>query len=170
LGKGNSSFFKQRGITILQGEIITKSRNTLKIFKKIFSRTSRPNSIKLNTNYPWVKGIQVYLDKGPDPLQRGDNNKNVKIGWGYLKILFSRTTGPSLARLGTNHPWVEGILVNSNEEDSPSPMGNNSKRVKMHRKNSKVFSRTSRRRSIKLGTNYPSSWMKGFQVVFFFFK
>jgi hypothetical protein len=27
--------------------------------KKIFfSRTSRPNSIKLATNYPWVKGIK----------------------------------------------------------------------------------------------------------------
>jgi hypothetical protein len=27
--------------------------------KKFFSRTSRPNSIILDTNYPWVKGIQV---------------------------------------------------------------------------------------------------------------
>jgi hypothetical protein len=49
------------------------------IFLKIFSRTSRPNSIKLGTNYPWVKGIQVYSNKGPCPLQRGDNHKNVKM-------------------------------------------------------------------------------------------
>jgi hypothetical protein len=28
-------------------------------FFKIFSRTSTPNSIKLGTNYPWVKEIQV---------------------------------------------------------------------------------------------------------------
>jgi hypothetical protein len=28
----------------------------------------------------------------------------VKTGWGYLKI-FSRTIGPILTRLGTNHPW-----------------------------------------------------------------
>jgi hypothetical protein len=34
----------------------------------------------------------------------GDNHKNVKMGWGHLKIFFSRTTGPILARLGTNHP------------------------------------------------------------------
>jgi hypothetical protein len=28
------------------------------------------------------------------PLQRGDNYKNAKIGWGHLKIFFSRTTAP----------------------------------------------------------------------------
>jgi hypothetical protein len=28
-------------------------------FLKIFARTSRPKSIKLGTNYLWVKGIQV---------------------------------------------------------------------------------------------------------------
>jgi hypothetical protein len=39
-------------------------------FLKIFSRTSRPKSIKLGTNYPWVKGIQVCSNKGPGPLQR----------------------------------------------------------------------------------------------------
>jgi hypothetical protein len=82
-----------------------KNENTLNFFKKIFSRTSRPNSIKLNTNYTLVKGIQVYSNKGPGPLQRGDNHKNVKMGWGYLKKkYFSRTTRPSLTRLGTNRP------------------------------------------------------------------
>jgi hypothetical protein len=29
------------------------------ILKKIFSRTSRPISIKLGTNHPWVKGILI---------------------------------------------------------------------------------------------------------------
>jgi hypothetical protein len=38
-----------------------------------------------------MKGIQVR----PVPFQRGDNHKNVKMGWGHLKI-FSRTTGPIL--------------------------------------------------------------------------
>jgi hypothetical protein len=51
-----------------------------------------------------MKGIQVCSNKGPGPLQRGDNYKNVKMGWGPLKI-FSRTTGPILTILGTNHPW-----------------------------------------------------------------
>jgi hypothetical protein len=60
----------------------------LKIF---FSRTSRPNSIKHCTNYPWMKGVRLCSG----PLQRGDNHKNIKIGWGHLKI-FSRTTGSIL--------------------------------------------------------------------------
>jgi hypothetical protein len=33
-------------------------------------------------------------NKGPSPLQRGDNHKNAKMGWGHLKIFFSRTTEP----------------------------------------------------------------------------
>jgi hypothetical protein len=67
-----------------------------------------PNSIKLGTNYPWVKGIQVSSNKGPSPLQRGDNYEIVKIVWGHLKI-FSRTIWPISTRLGTNHPCVKGI-------------------------------------------------------------
>jgi hypothetical protein len=58
--------------------------------KKIFSRTSRPISIKPGTNYPWVKGILNCSIQGPGPLQKGDNYKNAKIGWGHLKI-FQRT-------------------------------------------------------------------------------
>jgi hypothetical protein len=50
-----------------------------------------------------MKGIQDYSNEGPDPLQRGDNHKNIKIWWGHLKI-FSRTNGPIVTRLGTNHP------------------------------------------------------------------
>jgi hypothetical protein len=72
-----------------------------KFFKIFFFKTSRPNTIKLGTNYPWMKGIQFSLIKGPGPLQRGDNCTNVNMGWGHLKTLFSRT----LSRLGTNHPW-----------------------------------------------------------------
>jgi hypothetical protein len=30
----------------------------------------------------------------PEPLQRGDNYKNAKMGWVYLKIFFSKTTEP----------------------------------------------------------------------------
>jgi hypothetical protein len=50
----------------------------------------------------------------------------------------------------------ERIKVCSKEGDSPSPRGDNSERVKMHRKFLNIFfSRTSRPKSIKLGTNYP---------------
>jgi hypothetical protein len=62
--------------------------------KKIFSRTSRPISINLGTNYPWVKGNQNYTNKGPGSPQRGDNHKTTKLVWGHLKIFFSRTTEP----------------------------------------------------------------------------
>jgi hypothetical protein len=81
--------------------------NFLKIF---FSRTTWSNWIKLGTDYPWVKGIRLYSNKGSCPLQRRDNHKNIKIGWGHSKT-FSRTTWPILTRLGTNHPWVKGIQV-----------------------------------------------------------
>jgi hypothetical protein len=31
------------------------------------------------------------------------------MGWGHLNIFFSRTTGLILTRLGTSHPWDEGL-------------------------------------------------------------
>jgi hypothetical protein len=58
-----------------------------------------------------VKGIQKCSNKGPGPLQRGENHKNVKMGRGLLKIFFSRTTGPILTRHNANHPYVERIQV-----------------------------------------------------------
>jgi hypothetical protein len=62
--------------------------------KKIFSRTSRPISIKLGTIHPWVRRITNCSNKGSVPLQRGDNYKNAKFGWCHLKIFSLRTTGP----------------------------------------------------------------------------
>jgi hypothetical protein len=56
------------------------------------------------------KRVKIHWsNKGPGPLQRGDSHKNVKMGWGHLRIFFSRTTRPILTRLGTNHPLLEGI-------------------------------------------------------------
>jgi hypothetical protein len=81
-----------------------------------------------------VKGIQVCSNKGPGSLQRGDNHKKVEMGWGHLKIFFSRTTGPVLTRLGTNYSWRERIQLSLKEGDSPSLRGDNSERVKIHRK------------------------------------
>jgi hypothetical protein len=56
------------------------------------------------------------------------------MGWGHLKIFFSRTTGPILTILVTDHSYVKVIQICSNEGDNPSPRGDNSKRVKMHGK------------------------------------
>jgi hypothetical protein len=87
------------------------------------------------------------------------------MGWGQLKIFFSRTTGPILTIHDTNYPWMKGIQICSKEGDGPSPKGDNSERVKIHLKFSKIlFSRTSRPKSIKLGTNYP--WVKGNSSLF----
>jgi hypothetical protein len=74
-----------------------------------------------------VKEIQVCSNKGPGPLQRGDNHKNVKMGWGHLKIFF-RTSGPILTRLGMNYPCV----ICTKEGDRPSPRGDNSEIVNIH--------------------------------------
>jgi hypothetical protein len=77
----------------------------------------------------------------------------------YIFNFFSRTTAPILTKLGTNHPWGEGILNCSDEGDCPSPRGDNHKRVKIHWNFLKIFfSRTSRPISIKLGINHP--WVK----------
>jgi hypothetical protein len=100
--------------------------------------------------------LKKISNKGPGPLQRGDNHKNVKMVWCHLKIFFSR---PILIRLGTNHSWRERIQICLNEGNCHPPGGDNSKRVKLL----KIFlSRTSRSNSIKLGTNYP--WVKGIPV------
>jgi hypothetical protein len=57
------------------------------ILKKIFfSRTSRPISVTLGTNHPWVKGILNCSNKGPGPLQRGDIYQIAKVRWGHLKL------------------------------------------------------------------------------------
>jgi hypothetical protein len=72
-------------------------------FKIFFSRTSQPNSIKLGTNCPWVREMQVCSNKGPGPLQMRDNHKIAKMEWFFL-IFFSRTIRPLLTRLSTNHP------------------------------------------------------------------
>jgi hypothetical protein len=51
-----------------------------------------------------------------------------------FKIFFSRTTGLILTRLTTNHPWRKRIQVSLKEGDSSSPRGDNSERIKIHRK------------------------------------
>jgi hypothetical protein len=50
---------------------------------KIFSKISRPILIKVGINHPWVKGILNCSNKGPGPLQSGDNHKNAKMGLDY---------------------------------------------------------------------------------------
>jgi hypothetical protein len=59
-----------------------------------------------------VKGIQGCSIKGPGPLQRGDNHKNVKMGWGHLKIFFLRTMKPEKQNFTRKLSYIyEGKLV-----------------------------------------------------------
>jgi hypothetical protein len=101
-GEGFQVCSNERDCLSPRGDNSERKKINWKILKIFLSRTSRPYSIKLGINYSWVKGIQVCSNKGPSPLQRGDNHRNVKMGWGHLKI-FSRITGPILTRLGTDH-------------------------------------------------------------------
>jgi hypothetical protein len=50
------------------------------VLEKIISKISRPISIKLNANYPCMKGIQVGINEVPGPHQRRDNHKKCKYG------------------------------------------------------------------------------------------
>jgi hypothetical protein len=61
---------------------------------EMFCRTSGPIPVKLDINHPWVKGILNCSNKGPSPLQRGDNHKN---GVGSFKNLLVQNHG---ARIG----------------------------------------------------------------------
>ena len=109
------------------------------------------NLVQIILGWMEFKFVQI---KGQVLFKGRDNHKNLKMGWSNLNIL-SRTTGLILARLGTNHPRIKRIQVSLKEGGTPSPMGDNSKIVKIHRNFFKIFfSRTSRPKSIKFGTNY----------------
>jgi hypothetical protein len=60
-----------------------------------------------------VKRIQVYSNKGPGPLQRGDNHKNVKMRWGLFKNHLLKNYEARKAKICmkvcSNHgPWGSG--------------------------------------------------------------
>jgi hypothetical protein len=74
------------------------------------------------------EGDSSFSNKGPGPLQRGDNHKNVKMGWSHLKIFYSRITGPILIDLAK----IIRIGGKANKGDNPSPREDNSKRVKKY--------------------------------------
>jgi hypothetical protein len=83
LDMGKSKFIKIMVLGGQMGQQLGKTFLHKTIFeKKIFSKISRPMSIKLDANYLCMKVIQVSLNKGTDPHQRGDNHKNANMGWG----------------------------------------------------------------------------------------
>ena len=59
------------------------------------SSSSESISTKLGTKHPWVKGIQVCLNKGSIHFPRGENNKIREIHRRNFNMFFSRTIGPT---------------------------------------------------------------------------
>jgi hypothetical protein len=96
-----------------------------------FSRTVGPILTRLNTNHPWVKGIQVCSKEGDIPSPRGDNRERVKLHSKFLKIFFFRTNRPNSIKLGTNYPWIKEIQVCSIKGPGPLHRGDNHKNVKI---------------------------------------
>ena len=97
-----------------------------------FSKTTGPISNKLDTKYPWVKGIKVCSNEGPRPFPRENNYEISKIHWWNKKIFFFRTTGPILTKLGTKlkYSLVKKIQVCSYEVLCFFPRGDNYEIVK----------------------------------------
>ena len=89
----------------------------------------QPNVAQIILEWRGFKFVQM---KGHALFPRGDNSKNVKFYWKYLKIFFFRTNGPVSTKVGTKHLRVTGIQVCSNEGPRSFPRGDNSKRVKFY--------------------------------------
>jgi hypothetical protein len=151
-----------------QGEIIAKKKKYTDTFLKIVSWAwaSWPISIKHGINYFWVKGIlnrskgqilfkgeiiaenwvgsfknllkkhwaiighiymkafwcnvdsKLFTSLSPG-VWRGHNRENHIYICLYWKWIFSRTSWRISIKLGTNHPWVKGILNCSNKGSDP---------------------------------------------------
>jgi hypothetical protein len=120
----NSDHLQQR---ILTGTIISINLN-LKYIRKLPCK-SKLFLPSVFFSSPELKAQVSYSDRplSVRPSVRLCGRLSVTF---YIFDFFSRTTGPILTRLGTNYPWGTGIQVCSKEGDSPSPRGDNSKRVK----------------------------------------
>ena len=85
----------------------------LKIF---FSKTTWPFSTKLVTMRPWVKGIEVCLNEGPNPFPRGYNYEIAKIHWRILKNLILQNFWAYFHHFGTKHLGWRGFKCFLTEE------------------------------------------------------
>ena len=71
------------------------------------SANHRANSTKLVTKKHWVKEIQMFLDEGPRPFTREDNE--------IAKKYVPRITGPSSTKHGKKHSWVKVFQICPNK-------------------------------------------------------
>jgi hypothetical protein len=77
-------------------------------------RASVPNEVFRVFSSPELKAQVSYSDRPLSVIRlsvRPSVRLSVRLSVNfYIFDFFSRTTGPILTRLGTNHPWGEGIL------------------------------------------------------------
>ena len=76
--------------------------------------TSSPEPDWANFNKTWHKaflgeGNMKFVQKKGHALPQGEIITHCKIKLKIFKIFFSRTTEPISTKLGTTHPWLEGI-------------------------------------------------------------
>jgi hypothetical protein len=71
------------GIAVPQGEDNYKSKNALKIIKNLLLQHQMAKFNQTSYKLSLGEGNSSFSNKGPGPLQRGDKNKNVKMGWGH---------------------------------------------------------------------------------------
>jgi hypothetical protein len=81
-GEGSQVSLNEGDCPSPRGDNSERVKMHWKILKIFFSRTSLPNSIKLGTNYPYVKGIQVVQIKGQVIFKREIITKMWK--WGVV--------------------------------------------------------------------------------------
>ena len=140
-----------KGPAFFQGEIIRKLRKYIDKILKSSSPEPLGQFHQTKHNSSLGEGDSSLFQWRANSFPREDNYEITKIHW-QIWIIFSRTTGPISAKLGTKHPWVKGIQVCSNERLFFFRMGVNCKNILKNFKN--VFSRTTGPISPKLGTKY----------------
>ena len=110
-------FDQMKGPALFQGKIIMKWWKYIDENKKSSSPEPlgqfQPNLAQSILGWRGFKFVQM---KGPALFQ----GEIITKAWNYiyeiLKIFFSRTNEPISTNLGTNHSWMKGIQVSSNEE------------------------------------------------------
>ena len=111
----------------------------------IFSKNSGPISTKLGAKHSWVMKIQVCSNEGPHPFPSD-----------YKIAKFQKFPPEPLSQFQSNlaqmHPWMKGIQFFSYEGHRHFPRGDNFEIVKIHRRNLKIFSRTTGPFSTKLSS------------------
>jgi hypothetical protein len=110
----DSSFYKSWSSGVGRGHS-RENHIYMFVLKKIFSRTSRPISMKLGTNHPWVKRIKNCWKERPGSFPGKVNHRNANEGWDHLKIFFLKNHSARRAHIYRKAFWyiVDSSLFKS---------------------------------------------------------